>query len=292
MEELLFIINPTANSGKAKDLEPIIKSKMEQYHKNFKVILTTEPHEATDIAYDSKIETVIAVGGDGTVTEVAKGIINRGYGTLGILPGGTGNDFRKSLNIPEDIDKAIENIIKGNKIKVDVGVANGYTFLNVGGIGLDVEVLKTLRRVKKHIKGNIAYIISVIITLFKFKRMDVRLEIDGKESDKNLVLFGAGNGRYIGGGLQLIPQAKSGDGYLHSTVVEDVSNLRILTIFPEIFKGTHLRHKKYVETFKFKNAKIFSDKELYINLDGEVFYAGKEIDFSLADKKLEVIVPK
>lgn len=291
MEELLFIINPIADSGKARKLKNEIEEKMVKYDIKFKTILTKNPHDATNIAYRSKIKTIVAVGGDGTVNEVAKGIINRGFGVLGIIPGGTGNDFRKSLDISEDITEALETLINGNTIKIDVGIINGYKFLNIGGIGLDVEVLRTLRSVKKYIKGSLAYILAVIITLFKFEKMNVTIEINGIRREKELVLFGAGNGKFFGGGLQLIPQAKINDSYLHGTLVKDVSNFRILTIFPEIFKGSHLRHKNYVETFKFKEAKIISNKELYINLDGEVFFGGKEIEFSLADEKLEVLVP-
>lgn len=291
MEELLFIINPVAGSGRCLTIKTIIEEDMKDYPGSFSIILTKNPKEATQIAYESNTNTIIAVGGDGTVTEVAKGIIRRGYGTLGIIPGGTGNDFIKTLGISKDPREALETIRQGKFTKVDIGLANGYKFLNIGSIGLDAEVVHTVQTLKKQIKGRLSYILGVFITLIRFKRKDVIIEIDGKHERKGLVLFAIGNGKYYGGGLKMIPHAELNDGYLHGCIVKDVSKLRILTILPEVFKGKHLRHKKYAEIFKCKGVKIHSQEDIYMNLDGELFSPGKEIEFSLADEKLNILIP-
>ncbi len=291
MEEFLFIINPIAGSGKANDLEEVIISKMKSRKRAYKIKATKHPKDATQIVYESSIKTVVVVGGDGTITEVAKGIIKRGYGVLGIIPGGTGNDLIKSLGIENNICKSIDIILKGRTSEIDVGKVNGFIFLNVAGIGLDVEVLRREKNIRKYIKGKMSYILSVFITLIKFRKIQVEIEVEDKRYKKDLVLFNTGNGKFIGGGLQINPSAIIDDGYLHNSIVKDVNNLRILTIFPEIFKGTHIRHKKYVEIFKSKKIKIYSKEELYLNLDGEVFPAGKEIEFSLMDEKIEVLIP-
>lgn len=291
MEELLFIINPIAGGGKTEEFKERIEAKMRKQSRSFKILLTTKPKDAIKMAFESDIKTIVAVGGDGTVSEVAEGIIKRGYGILGIVPGGTGNDLIKSIGMEEGISQSIETILKGKTSKIDVGTANGRIFLNIGGIGLDVEVLRRTEIIRKYIKGKASYILSVLITLIKFKKMNVEIKIDKKTYKRNLVLFAAGNGRFYGGGLQMVPHAKIDDGYLHITIVKDISNFRILTIFPEIFKGTHIRHKKYVETLKSKNIKIFSKKDLYMNLDGEVFPAGKELEFCILDDKIEILTP-
>ena len=291
MDELLFIINPVAGSGKASAIEDVIIKEMKDYKGTYSIILTQNPKEATSIAYESNIEKIIAVGGDGTITEVAKGIIRRGYGTLGIIPAGTGNDFTKSLGIEKDPIRAIEIIKKGKTMDIDIGLANGYKFLNIGSVGLDAEVTLEAEKIKSYIRGRFAYIIAIFIALVKFKQKHVSIEIDGKSEEKSLVLFAIGNGKYYGGGLQMIPGGQLSDGILHACIVKDVSKLRILTIFPEVFKGTHLRHKKYVETFKGKRVKISSKEELFMNLDGETFSPGKEVEFSISDEKLNVLIP-
>ena len=291
MEELLFILNPIAGSGKSLIIKTLIEEKMKDYPISFSIVLTQSPKEATKIACQSKVNTIIAVGGDGTITEVAKGIIERGYGVLGIIPGGTGNDLIKSLEISKNPKEALETIIRGKTMQLDIGLANGYKFLNIGSVGLDADVTHTSETIKKHIKGRLSYIISIFVALIKFKRKDVIVEIDGKREEKSLVLFAVGNGKYYGAGLKMIPDAKLNDGYLHACIVKDVSKFRILTIFPEVYKGTHIRHKKYTETFKCKNIKIYSKEDIYMNLDGELFSAGKEIEFSLSSKKLNIIIP-
>lgn len=291
MDELLFIINPVAGSGKAKTIKDIIIKEMQDYPGNYSIVLTKGPKEATTIAYESNIEKIIAVGGDGTITEVAKGIMRRGYGTLGIIPGGTGNDFTKSLGIDKNTIKAIETIKKGKTMDIDIGLANGYKFLNIGSVGLDAEVTVESEKIKKYIPGRLAYIISIFVALAKFKQKHAIIEIDGKKEEKALVLFAIGNGKYYGGGLKMIPDAHLNDGLLHACIVKDISKFRILTIFPEVFKGTHLRHKKYTETFKGKKVKIYSKEELSMNLDGETFSSGKEVEFSIADEKLNILIP-
>lgn len=291
MENLLFIINPAAGRGRSKELIGLIEKEMKNYGANFTIKVTKGPEDAIDLVCQSKTDHIIAVGGDGTVTEIAKGISKRGYGTIGIIPAGTGNDFIRSLKISKDPREALKTIIKGKIKKIDIGLANGHRFLNIGSIGLDAEVVQRAQKIKKTSKSQLSYILSVFITLVKFKRKNISLDIDGKNMEKSLVLFAIGNGKYYGGGLKMIPDAKLDDGFLHICLVENISKLRILTIFPELFKGTHTRHKKYTQSFQAKRVKVNSPEELYMNLDGDIFPAGKEIEFSLADEKLNIIIP-
>lgn len=291
MEKLLFIINPVAGRARSKELIGLIEKEMQNYPEDFSIQVTKGPEDAIDLVCQSQTDRVIAVGGDGTVTEVAKGISKRGYGTLGIIPAGTGNDFIRSLDISKDPKIALETVIKGKTKSIDIGLANGHRFLNIGSIGLDAEVVQRAQKVKKTSKSPLSYIVSVFLTLVKYKNKEVTLVIDGKSLEKSLVLFAIGNGRYYGGGLQMIPGAKLDDGLLHICLVENIGKLRILTIFPELFKGRHTRHKKYTASFQAKSVKLLSREELYMNLDGDIFQAGKEIDFSLAEEKLNILVP-
>ncbi len=291
MDELLFIVNPIAGGGRAKSIKNIIEKNMMDYPGKFSIISTQKPEDAIQLVMKSKVNTLIAVGGDGTVTEVARAIIKRGYGTLGIIPGGTGNDLIKSLDIPKDPEAALRIIKEGSSIDIDVGIANGHEFLNIASVGLDAEVVYTAKKNRKYIKGRLSYILSIFITLIKFKKKNVRVELDGKCEKKGLVLFAIGNGKYYGGGVKMIPNAQLSDGFLYCCIAKDVSKFRVLTIMPEVFKGKHLRHKKYVENFKTKKVKIYSEEDIYMNLDGDLFFAGKEIEFSLSNKKLKVIVP-
>lgn len=289
MNSLLFILNPAAGGGRTRKLIPLIEDTMKKHNIEYEVRITNKPKEATKIVEESSHHKVIAVGGDGTVNEVAKGIINRGFGILGIIPSGTGNDLSRSLGIPLDPLKAIESIIKGKTKEIDIGMANEYQFLNIASFGLDAEVVVATNKIKTKIRGKIAYLLGVFLILINYKKKDVLIEIDGKEYKEKLVLLAVGNGKYYGGGLPILPSSQLSDGYLHLCLVKDISNLLILFLFPSIFKGAHYRFKKYVMIFKAKNVKIKSKEDMYYNVDGEIIYGGQILNFKLYDDKLSII---
>ena len=291
MDKILFIINPIAGAGKAKSIIPIIEIKMKENNIGYEIILTKEPRDAIKIAGDNvdKFSTIVAVGGDGTVNEVAKGLINSRKGTLAIIPCGTGNDFSRTLGLPMDPIKAIDVIIKKNIRVVDIGKINGNNFLNIASVGFDTEVVIHTNSIKKKVKSKIAYILGVLATLFDYKKREVSLVIDGVTFERNLVLLAVGNGNFYGGGLQILPMSEVDDGYFHICLVKDISNFKILFLFPSIFKGKHLKYKKYVEIFKAKEVIVKNTKKININIDGEIIAIGNDVIFEIEDYKLNVI---
>lgn len=289
MNTYLFILNPIAGSGTAKELKDIIEEVMSKGHHDFEIVMTTKPKEAIAISANNEHDVVVAVGGDGTINEVTSGLIKRGKGILGIIPAGTGNDFSRSLGIPLNTKKALDLILEGNTKEISVGESNGHHFLNISSAGFDVEVLTNVDMIRKKFKGKFSYVLAVIYTLMKFKKKSVVLDIDGKIYQKNLLLLAVGNGKYYGGGMMVLPNADLYDDYLHICLVKDISNLRALSLFPVIFKGNHLKFTEYVETYKAKSIKITHDSPLLLNVDGEVFSEDYEINFKLSNKKILVI---
>lgn len=289
MNKLLFIINPIAGGGKAKGLKCLIEEGMKSNKLGYDIIFTSRPKEATEITEKNKHRTVIAVGGDGTVNEVARGLMKRGYGVLGIIPGGTGNDMSKSLNIPNDPTEALNIVIKGQVKNMDIGSINGHKFLNIASVGFDAEVVKNTDKIKEKLKGKIAYILGVLVTLLGFRKKKVIIKIDDKDYSRKLVLLAVGNGNYYGGGMKILPAADLSDGYLHLCLVRNANNLILLTLFPTIFKGSHVKLKKYVEMFTAKEIRILSNENMDFNFDGEIIKGGKEISINLSKEKLSVI---
>lgn len=289
MNKYLFIINPTAGSGIAKETQYIIEEIMSKSQQDFEIVWTTKPREATEIAAYKEYDVVVAVGGDGTINEVTLGLIKKDKGILGIIPAGTGNDLSRSLGIPHSTKEALDLILEGKTNEIAAGESNGHHFLNISSAGFDVEVLTNIDMIRKKVKGKFSYVLAVIYTLMKFKKKSVILDIDGKVYHKNLLLLAVGNGKYYGGGMMVLPNADLYDDYLHICLVKDISNLRTLSLFPVIFKGNHLKFTKYVETYKAKNIKITSDSPLLLNVDGEVLSEGNEINFKLSNKKIQVL---
>lgn len=289
MNKYLFIINPIAGGGKAKEVEQVIEEVMVKGKDSFEIVFTRQPKEAISITASREYDVVVAVGGDGTVNEVATGLIEKDKRILGIIPSGTGNDLSRSLNIPQDPREALEIILQGNTREVRPGESNGHIFLNISSVGFDVAVLTNIDIFRKRVKSKFSYVLALIYTLMKFKKRKVTLDIDGKQFHRNLLLLAVGNGKYYGGGMMVLPNADFYDDYLHICLVKDISNLKALTIFPIIFKGNHLKYSNYVETYKAKEIKVTNDSPELLNVDGEVVEEGNEITFRLANKKIQIL---
>ncbi|NLW22002.1 MAG: diacylglycerol kinase family lipid kinase [Tissierellia bacterium] len=291
MERILFIINPIAGGGRAKNLQGPIEKIMEDAGMEYEIVLTTKPKDAIDITREkikNGYKKIVAVGGDGTVNEVALGILEAGVGTLGIIPSGTGNDLARTLGIPFNLKEAINVIIKGNIKQIDVGTTNNNIFLNIGSVGFDAEVAKNTEVLKKRIRSGISYFLAIFVTLLKYKSIRAKLEIDKRIVDKDILLIAVGNGRYYGGGLKILPTAIPDDGYLHVCLVNKISKLKLLVLFPSILIGKHIIFKKYVEILKAKEVKIIVENPTYLNVDGEIITIEKETSFGLYNKTLAI----
>lgn len=291
MDNILFIINPIAGGGKAKELIPLIEEFMNKHKRAYNIISTTKPKEAIDIAKENvdNYEIIVAVGGDGTINEVAKGIIGTGRGTLGIVPGGTGNDMIKSLGISMDPEESLKTIVKGFRKEIDIGKINNINFLNIASVGFDAEVIVNHDKFKGKVKGKLVYILSVIYTLFNYRDKRLEIDIDGEKLVEDILLLAVGNGKYYGGGMKILPSAKIDDGYLHICIVSGIGKIRTLFLFPTIFKGNHINYNKYVKIYKARNIRVKSKKEIFLNIDGDSFPKEKEIQFKLDNNKLNVI---
>ncbi len=291
MRKILYIVNPSAGSGRSLKALSLIEERMLESKILYEVKITKEPLEATKIVEEmlETYEDIVAVGGDGTVNEVAKGMIRRKKGRLGIIPCGTGNDLARTIGIDINIQKALDIIVEGNTKTIDVGKVNGEYFLNVSSIGFDMEVAYHTKVIKKKVKSKIAYLLGIFITLLSYKRYPAEIEIDDKLIKKNLVLLAVGNGKFYGGGMKILPDAIADDGYFSICLVKDVSNIKILFLFPSIFKGNHLRYTKYVETYKANKIVYKNEGEAKLNIDGEIVQVFGDIVFEVDNYKQKVI---
>lgn len=293
MENILFIVNPIAGGGRAKSYIPIIKETMEENNKNYNIVNTKGPKEAIDLTLEAVKKgytTIVAVGGDGTINEIAEGlIISKSNTSLAIIPGGTGNDLARTLKIPRNPREALKLLVQGRSKKIDIAFANDRIFLNIASIGLDSEIVKNAESIKKKIKGKIAYFISVFRTLFIYRNKRVKVQIDDELFDEDITLLAVANGKYYGGGFKICPDATMEDGYFHVCIVKKATKFKFLLLFPTIFKGFHTKFKKYVKVHKAREIKIMTDEDAYLNIDGEIYDVSKETMFRIGDERLNVV---
>ena len=265
------ICNPTAGNGKALKIGHDISDALQESKAEHLFFNTAYPGHATELARNAVLEgadTVISVGGDGTLREIVYGLYNTDT-ALGIIPAGTGNDFIKSLGTPKDVMAALDVILKCGPKKTDVVRLNDQIFVNESGAGFDVMVLDYAARAKKYCQGLLPYLYGVIRTIFHYKSVHIAYTLDdGPRLEKDILVVAVGNGRFIGGGIPISPTAVPDDGYLDAVIVGGMSRLRMLSVLPGLMKAKILTFKES-EHVRIRKMTM-EGKDLRVNIDGEI----------------------
>lgn len=285
----LFIVNPVAGRNNGKKAIAFINQVMGNRGLNYNIIVTEKPGDAKLLAEEAaltSVDVIVAVGGDGTVNEVFNGMINSNK-ILGIVPAGTGNDLARALHLPLSMDKAVEFIISENYLNVDVGKLNGQLFLNIASIGLDAVIAEEANKIKRFISSKYSYVLALLKGLIIFKSKKIKIRIDEIEIEKDVMLVAICNAICYGGGMKIAPNAKVNDGLFDICIVNKMSKLKLLYLFPTIFKGEHIKFKE-VEIFRGQFVEIKSEENLSINVDGEVINHNP-IEFKIINEAIKVI---
>lgn len=233
-----------------------------------------------------KFDTVVAVGGDGTVNEVASAIVDTDT-SLGIVPFGSGNGLSRFLGIPMDTRDAIKNLASGRTEIIDSARINGQPFFNMAGMGFDAHISEIFSHGKK--RGFISYIKSSIKEVVGYQPQNYHLDIDGKKYDYKAFMLSIANSSQYGNNVHISPKASLQDGLLDVCVIKPFPLWR----FPEmsmrmLIKATE--SSKYVEIIRGKQILIKREHTGPIHLDGEPQVAGTGIDINILPKSLKVIV--
>lgn len=292
--EHIFIINPAAGKGKSIELVPFIEECFRDKAENAIIKTTQYPGHATEIAREYAAKgrcRIYSVGGDGTVNEIVNGIAGTDA-SLGIIPTGSGNDFVRSfIKEKMDIKDMIVRTINGEDKNIDLARVNEKYYINISSVGFDANVVYNADKFKKvpGITGSMAYLISIIYTIFLKKVCDVRIDIDGKKIEQKLILAAIANGRYYGGGIIPTPDAKIDDGLLDICLVRDISRIKMFSLFPKYIKGQH-EQLKQVSFYKARKISIESKDMLCLNIDGEIVEE-RNIRFEILEKSIKIIYP-
>ncbi|MGN0747840.1 MAG: diacylglycerol/lipid kinase family protein [Aristaeellaceae bacterium] len=240
MSLLTLIVNPTAGNGYALKMEEPIRQELEKRGVAHTILRTEYPGHATALAREAAQRTdctgVVSVGGDGTAFEVACGLMGTGA-PLGVIPAGTGNDFVKTVGIPRKPMAALEKILSGAPRPVDVGSMNDRLFLNVCGTGFDVTVLDYTVAAKKYVRGILPYLVGLVRAIVHYRPVHVRMEVDGQVQERDVLVCSVANGRFIGGGIPICPEAAPDDGLMDLVVVETRPRWMIPFYLPGLLMG-------------------------------------------------------
>lgn len=287
-----FIVNPIAGKGITKAFANYVGKELKSRNIEHRIEYTQysgHAKELAEYALKSGYPTIVSVGGDGTLYEVINGIGGSKKCSIGIIPLGTGNDFARTLGLPEDSNDALEKILEGKVSLIDIGKYSNKYFLNIAGVGIDVEVLRETLKMKKIFKGRISYFLGVIKALISFKPIKCQIKIDDNILEKEIVLCAIGNGKYFGGGMKILPESVIDDGYLNICIVDKIPKIKFLWFFPKVYKGKHMSIKE-VTMHKGKKVSIIpQDTSIWINVDGEIFEYDNPI-FEIVNKGVQFII--
>lgn len=278
---MLFIVNPISGKGKRKAL---IDRLLRDGHD---VTCTEYAGHGEILAREAADEVVVAVGGDGTVNEVARGIIGTGK-TLGILPCGSGDGLALHLGLKHDYRSSIETICAGKVRTIDAATINGKYFFSVCGVGFDAMVSEKFAKSGK--RGLANYIEQAIISWKNYEPEKYRLIIDGRTIAKESVLITVGNSNQWGNGAKVTPLADLSDGELDITVVDRFNNIEIPKLAYRLMTGT-VNEDHHVHCYRGRKINIIRESEGPAHADGDWFVTGRSIDISIIPNALKVIVP-
>jgi diacylglycerol kinase (ATP) len=276
----LVITNPSSASGATGKAWPKIASELRTHLGPYQLSFTKKRGDAMAIALEAAskgTQLLIACGGDGTVSEVANGIITSGRAVeLAILPSGTGGDFRRSLDIPTRARDAAALIREGKSRLIDVGRItyvshSGHQstrhFLGVASFGMSAEVIERVKR------EQISFARSMIQTAMSSSSARVIVQLDD-EHERHLTVanFCVANARYFGGGMKIAPDAKLNDGKFDVVSIGDLSALTIVTNAPRLYTGSHLSMDNvgHVLAKKIIARPAQKGAEISLEIDGEL----------------------
>ena len=303
-----FIVNPNARSGLGKkvwnELEAVLKKENIQY----KAYFTKYQKHATiitrEITSGDDEQTVVALGGDGTVNEVVNGIVNFEKTILGYIPIGSSNDFARGLELPTEPLDALNTILTcPNLHPMNIGELHYKNklrrFAVSAGVGFDADlcheavVSKIKYLLNKLGLGKLTYVAIALHRLFLTTPCTVTVVLDGetKLTYPRTYFVALMNNRFEGGGVKFAPKAQNNDDKLDVVVASDVPKIKVLLLLPLALVGWHV-HFKGVYIHKVKQIEIHAEKPLPLHTDGEPIFLQNELSACCASKKIRVITTK
>jgi diacylglycerol kinase (ATP) len=241
---------------------------------------------ASEAAKDG-VETLVVMGGDGTVREAVNGLANSNS-AMGIVAVGTGNDLARSLGLPiHQPAQALRIAGTGVRMKIDLGLMGDRYFASVLGVGFPAAVAVEANKIRK-IRGPAVFLIAMYKALFRMKAVPMKVILDDRRIEGRLTSVVIQNTQYTGGGLLIAPEASLEDGRLDVIAVDDIGRMRLMLNLPKLYVGRHVTHRNFTLT-QSERVQINSEEKLPAMCDGDLC-GYTPLSVSTARKALSVIV--
>lgn len=310
----LIIVNPKSAAGSTESRWAKIASDLASHFGAFQVEFTRKQGDGITLAKEAAergVKFIIACGGDGTINEVANGILESGKDAeLGVLPSGTGGDFRRTLEMPSSAREAAKGLREGVTKKIDVGHLTFVShenkeisryFLNVSSFGLSASIIERVKTKNKLewlpgelLRGKATFALSTLQEVLELEYVTVRVKIDDQpEKSLNTINFAVANSRFFGGGMKIAPDAKLNDGFFDIINIGDIKTAKVLLNAYKLYNGTHLELKEVKTTLAKKIEVSPADQKQIILLETDGELPGRlPAIFEIVPDALKVRVPK
>ncbi len=270
------------------DIQKVLK----RYNIQYNISIPKYKGEAILLANEASkdYDVVVAVGGDGTINEVANGLIGT-QSILGIIPVGTGNGFAREFGIPLNIKRACKILVEGELKVIDIGKAGERFFLATAGLGFDALIAKFAGKMLGPFRGMWLYFFAGMLVFSKYNPSLVKIIMDSDEIEIKPFVVAIANTRLYGGRALIAPDARPDDGFFDVCVVNMIKPRRIIWNLPKLFKGSHTRLPE-VKMYRSKNVSIYSSDPIPIHVDGEPIDSYSEMQFTVIPEALRILTPK
>ncbi len=273
-------MNPAAAGGTTGKRWPEIAHRAAQRGLDGDALISERPGQLTALAADAVAggaTRLVVVGGDGSVNEVVNGIADAHGVELAVIPRGTGWDFVRTFDIPRDLDAAVDVALTGSVREIDLGAVTYRTwggedarsvFANVASAGISGAIAQRANESSKALGGKVSYYWATLAVFVGWQTGEMRVTVDGESRNGKMIDAVVCNGRYLGGGMMMCPEAEPDDGVFDVLLIGDVTKRDLLLVLPKTYKGNHLPHPR-LELLRGKVVTVESAEPLPIELDGE-----------------------
>ncbi|HPR30676.1 MAG TPA: diacylglycerol kinase family lipid kinase [Prolixibacteraceae bacterium] len=279
-EKWAFIVNPTAGNQFAGTMVPKIREEIEKHGLEGEIMFTRCKGHATELAREALergFRNIVAVGGDGTLNEVATALVHNNEAVLGIIPAGTGNDFIQILGFPNRFsEEHWEILFRKRTTQMDVGTCNGVFFFNGMGLGFDAEVASKNYKEEGTIKkgGKDKYLWHILTTLLFYREQNMKVLANSHSHETKCFINTVSIGRRFAGGFFLTPQALANDGELDVCSIKRLSLYHRFRILLKVPEGKHVGDKR-IHYYRTREIELEFPRKVPFHVDGELFFSEK-----------------
>jgi diacylglycerol kinase (ATP) len=290
MKHLVFVINPRSGVDRQKAIEASITAVLDHGSFTYEIVHTQYAKHGTELARhaaSNRAFAVVAVGGDGSVNDIAKGLLGTDT-ALAIIPKGSGNGMARTLGIPLNERKALAIINGAHTIRMDIGYANGQAFISNAGVGFDTVISQAFASSKT--RGFRTYSWLVTKNLWTYKTIRWNISIDGEEFSERAFMITVANGQQFGYNFKIAPNASWTDGLLDVVIIKRFPRMLGGALVLRAMNGS-ITQSPYVKHFRAREVRVASPELKLLQTDGDAYPAEKEVRFRVEPAALRIIVP-